>query len=87
LRWPIGHASRRDADALVAKARAEHLGRTPDVARVDQHRSQAGSRREEAALDLREIRRAVTAPLRQENERVRTVEGVVIALLDDEIVP
>src|SRR5690606_1905801 len=69
LRGSIRGAARGDADALVAEAGLGDLRRAPDVAGVDEHRREAVARRDEAPPDLAEVRRAVAAPLREEDER------------------
>src|SRR5205085_8979136 len=81
LRGTIRSAVRGDADALIAKAGLRDLRRTPDVARVDEDRREAVTGLDETLLDLREVRRAVAAPLGEEDERVRAVERVVVAIL------
>src|SRR5687768_7528682 len=81
----IRRAVRGDADALVTEAGLGDLRRAPDVAGVDEDRGEPIARRDEALLDLGEVRRAVAAPLREEDERVRAVERVVVALLHGDL--
>src|SRR5688500_6394796 len=81
LRRAVRRAGRGDADALVSEADLRDFRRAPDVARVDEDRRKAVSRRDEALFDFSEVRRAVAAPLGEQDERVRAVEHIVVTLL------